>query len=60
MDIKDIPADKLNEFEKARKEFASILGSRGGTKTSQTHSPEWYRENQRKSVESRLKNKNRG
>lgn len=57
MDIKNIPADKLDEFEKAQKEYASLLGSLGGTRTSKTHPKSWYQENQRKSVEARLSKK---
>ena len=57
MDIKNIPADKLEDFEKIQKEAATLLGSRGGKKTSSNHTKEWYQENQKKSVESRMRNK---
>jgi hypothetical protein len=53
MDITSIPVDKLKEFEKAQKEYATLLGSRGGQKTSSNHTKEWYQNNQKKSVEAR-------
>ena len=39
------------------KDIAKKLGKAGGIKTSQTHDKDWYRENQKKSVEARKRNK---